>query len=71
MRFVLTVDMDNAAFEIDALAQEQGVRDSNELARVLRKVASHLKGGMRVGDTGRANDSNGNGVCVWHVDAGF
>lgn len=57
MRFTLTVDLNNSAFE-----------DPDELPRILRRVADDL--GLPVaGDDGSARDLNGNTVGRWLIVA--
>lgn len=62
MRFVLAINMDNAAFEDDA---------GDELRRILRHLSRDIIGDHpEVGDDGRVRDANGNTVGAWHVDGG-
>lgn len=59
MRFVLTVDMDNAAFE----------DNPDELAEILAGLAEGMTGVVNVshGAAGPVRDSNGNSVGSWKV----
>lgn len=61
MRFTLTVDMDNSAFEEEPKL---------ELVDVLERVtAAVMQRGVGVGLEGRVRDTNGNTVGTWRIDA--
>lgn len=59
MRFVLEINLDNAAFE---------VRPRDEMVRILVVVAGQLPETPTVGDSGRSRDINGNTVGFWKVE---
>lgn len=57
MKFTLSFDMDNAAFE--------GDNAGTEAARILRQVAAGVENGAT---EGKARDLNGNTVGSWEVE---
>lgn len=62
MKFLLTINMDNAAF-----AEDEG--GGIELARILREVADRVDGriGPEAGSYGGVRDTNGNKCGRWEV----
>lgn len=66
MKFVIEVKMDNAAFEV----ADPEARDGDEIARILRDIATKVEGQSVHPDThdGFIFDTNGNRVGVWSVE---
>ncbi len=71
MRFTLSIDCDNAAFEAD---NETSTFMPGELARILQKLADGFKDDAErtgipcaVGEGGDLRDINGNRVGKWGV----
>jgi len=55
MRFKMTVDMDNSAFEGEAF----------ELKNIMRQAINKIESGQ---DCGKVMDSNGNTVGKWEIN---
>lgn len=65
MKFVIEMRMDNAAFEV----ADPEARDGDEVARILRDIATKVEGQPINSDThsGVIFDYNGNRVGSWEV----
>lgn len=64
MKFSLTVNMDNAAFE----TEDGNAASGGELARILERIADTVRADeFEGGETGSARDINGNKVAHWIV----
>lgn len=59
MKLIVTIEMDNSAFEPE---------NGTEAARILKNVAGFVEfEQLSEFSSGRAHDLNGNPVCVWSV----
>ena len=66
MKFVMVVDMDNAAFVPDDHTAVGDLRRANEMLSLAHTVNTRLAEGKRAGTL---RDSNGNRVGSWEITA--